>query len=141
MGTGNAGSYNYADTVAFPFGFGLSYTQFSYSDFTLTENEDGTLTVTATVTNTGDVAGKDAVGLYYQSPYTQYDRENGVEKASINLADFSKTKELAPGESQQITFTFDAVDTMKSYDANQARSYIMDQGTTILRWHPMPMKR
>ena len=128
MGTGNTGDYDYANTVAFPFGFGLSYTQFSYSDFTLTENEDGTLTVTATVTNTGNVAGKDAVGLYYQSPYTQYDKENGVEKASINLADFSKTKELAPGESQQITFTFDAVDTMKSYDANQARSYIMDQG-------------
>lgn len=128
MGTGNAGSYDYAATVAFPFGYGLSYTNFTYGDFSLTENKDGTLTAKATVTNTGNVPGKDAVGLYYQAPYTQYDMENGVEKASINLADFAKTKELAPGQSETVTFTFDANDTMKSYDAGKARGYILDPG-------------
>lgn len=129
MGTGNAGDYSYASTVAFPFGYGLSYTSFAYSEFSLKENKDGTLTAKVKVTNIGDTAGKDAVGLYYQAPYTEYDIENRVEKASVNLADFAKTKMLDPGQSEVITFTFDANDTMKSYDANKTRGYIMDPGT------------
>ncbi len=128
MGTGNAGDYDYSSVVAYPFGYGLSYTTFSYSDFTLTEQE-GMLTAQIKVTNAGTVSGKDAVGLYYQAPYTEYDREKGVEKASVNLADFAKTKELAPGESELISFTFDAKDTMKSYDAGGVRGYIMEPGT------------
>lgn len=129
MGTGNAGDYDYASTVAFPFGYGLSYTDFAYGDFSLKGDKEGALTAEVKVTNIGDVPGKDAVGLYYQAPYTAYDMENGVEKASVNLADFAKTKTLAPGQSEVVTFTFDAGGTMKSYDANKARGYIMDPGT------------
>ena len=114
--------------MAYPFGYGLSYTTFSYSDFTLTE-QGGLLTAQIKVTNEGTVSGKDAVGLYYQAPYTEYDREKGVEKASVNLADFAKTKELAPGESELLSFTFNAKDTMKSYDAGGVRGYIMEPGT------------
>ncbi len=129
MGTGNAGEYDYGSVVAYPFGYGLSYTEFAYSDFTLTDGGDGNLTASVTVTNTGSVPGKDAVGLYYQAPYTAYDIENGVEKASVNLADFSKTGELAPGESETVSFTFHAEDTMKSYDAKGTKGYIMDDGS------------
>ncbi len=128
MGTGNAGEYDYSSVVAYPFGYGLSYTSFSYSDFSLTE-QDGLLTAQVRITNTGEVPGKDAVGLYYQAPYTNYDREQGVEKASVNLADFAKTKELEPGESELISFVLDPAETMKSYDASGAGGYIMDPGT------------
>ena len=136
MGTGNAGNYDYASTVAAPFGYGLSYTDFEYSEFSLKEKKDGTLTVEVKVTNVGNVPGKDAVGLYYQAPYTAYDIENGVEKASINLADFAKTKTLEPGKSEVVTFEIDANETMKSYDANKARGYIMDPGTYYITAAP-----
>lgn len=136
MGTGNAGDYSYADTVAFPFGYGLSYTEFEYHDFVLSEKEDGTLTASVTVTNVGGVPGKDAVGLYYQAPYTGYDVENRVEKASVNLANYAKTQMLDPGQSETVTFTFDPNDTMKSYDANGAKAYIMDPGAYYITAAP-----
>lgn len=128
MGTPNVGDYEYDDVVYRPFGFGLSYTDFEWSDYTLTENEDGTVTVTVTVTNTGSVAGKDVVQVYFQAPYTDYDKENLVEKASVNLADFAKTQILEPGSSETVEITYDAQEVMKSYDANNARTYIMDEG-------------
>ena len=54
------------------------------------------------VTNTGDVAGKDVVQLYVQTPYI----EGGLEKASIQLLDFGKTEVLEPGESQTLEIEF-----------------------------------
>lgn len=128
MGTENVGTYDYDTTVYRPFGFGLSYTDFAWSDYQLTENEDGTITARVTVTNTGDVAGKDVVQLYYQPPYTEYDKENGVEKASVNLVDFAKTGLLEAGASETVEMTFDADESMKSYDGNIAKTYIMDEG-------------
>ncbi len=127
MGTGNAGNYDYAETVAYPFGYGLSYTDFSYENFSMTE-EGGNITVNITVRNSGPAAGKDAVQVYFQSPYTDYDRENGVEKASVGLAAFAKTGLIEPGAAQDISLTFNAAEVMKSYDASTAKSYIMDAG-------------
>lgn len=126
-GRANVGDYSYAETVAYPFGYGLSYTEFSYSGFTATQNGDQ-IDVSVTVTNDGSIAGKDAVGIYFQSPYTQYDIENNVEKAAVSLVAFAKTDEIAPGASQTVSLSF-AVDDMKSYDYTNAKSYIMDNGT------------
>lgn len=127
MGTENTGDYNYGDVVRFPFGYGLSYTDFTWSDYALQANEDGTLTATVTVTNSGDAAGKDAVEVYFQSPYTQYDKENGIEKAAVALGGFEKTDMLEPGESQEISITFDADEVMKSYSTADG-AYIMEAG-------------
>ena len=52
MSTANAGDYDWATTVAFPFGYGDSYTTFDYSNFKVTEGADD-FTVTLTVTNSG----------------------------------------------------------------------------------------
>lgn len=128
MGTANAGAYDYDSVVYRPFGYGLSYTDYDWSDYSLTDNGDGTLTAAVTVTNTGSAAGKDVVELYYQAPYTEYDQENLVEKASVNLAGFAKTGTLEPGASETVSITFDAAETMKSYDANGERTYILDEG-------------
>jgi len=104
MGTGNAGQYAYGDDVAFPFGFGLSYSTFAYSDMDVNYDAASDIfTVSVKVTNTGDVAGKETVQLYSQSPYTQYDIENGVEKASVALCGFGKTGILEPGVSETVT--------------------------------------
>ena len=128
MGTGNAGEYAYGDDVAFPFGYGLSYTTFEYSDVALSyDAATTTYTMKVTVTNTGDVAGKETVQVDVNSPYTQYDIENGVEKASVNLVGFDKTDILAPGASETLTIEIDG-DYVASYDAYGAGTYILDAG-------------
>ncbi len=128
MGTGNAGEYAYGDDVAFPFGYGLSYTTFEYSDVSLAyDAATTTYTMKVTVTNTGDVAGKETVQAYVSSPYTQYDIDNNVEKASVNLVGFEKTDILAPGASETLTIEIDG-DYVASYDAYGAGTYILDAG-------------
>lgn len=126
MKTPNVGTYDYGDTVAYPFGYGLSYTEFEYTDFSVSVS-DGTVTVNVTVKNGGSVAGKDAVGVYYQAPFTQYDKDNGIEKAAVNLVRFGKTELLEPGASEQMELKFDIAD-MKSYDAETEQAYILDEG-------------
>lgn len=126
LGQGNAGDYNYAEQVAYPFGYGLSYTSFAYDGFKVTEQDDH-FTVTLNVTNTGDVAGKDVVQIYMQSPYTDYDRENGVEKAAVQLVGFEKTAMLAPGQSETVTIEVEK-SLMKAYDSHNAKTYIVDAG-------------
>ena len=127
MGTGNAGDYNWSTTVAFPFGYGDSYTTFEYSDFNVTESADA-FDVTLKVTNTGSTySGKETVQLYFQSPYTDYDKANGIEKASAELCGFAKTDILAPGASETVNITVDKSE-LRTYDANNAKTYIVDAG-------------
>lgn len=131
LGQGNASTadseYDYTKQVQYPFGYGISYTQFDYSDFSLTENGDN-FTAQVTVTNSGDVAGKDVVEVYFQSPYTDYDRENLVEKSAVELCGFEKTGELAPGESETVSIDIPK-ETLRAYDYTNAKTYIVDDGT------------
>lgn len=132
MGTGNAGDYVYGDDVALPFGHGLSYTEFGYSDMSVKYNAStDQFEVTVTVTNNGNVAGKETVQVYAQSPYTQYDIDNGVEKASVQLCGFDKTDILDPGTSETVTVYVDKRD-LASYDTYGAGTYIMDAGDYYL---------
>lgn len=128
MGTGNAGDYAYGDKVAFPFGYGLSYTQFDYSNMSVNYNDEtDQFEVSVNVTNIGNMPGKETVQVYSQSPYTEYDKENKVEKASVSLCGFAKTKVLEPGHSEIVTVYVDKRD-LASYDAYGAKTYILDAG-------------
>ena len=128
LGQGNAGNFAYNDVVAFPFGYGLSYTTFEYSDMTMAYDVAAqTYTFTVKVTNTGTKPGKEAVQIYVNSPYTQYDIDNKVEKASVSLVGFEKTDILQPGASETLTIVVDG-DYVASYDAYGAGTYIMDAG-------------
>lgn len=128
MGQYNAknGGFDYDNLVAFPFGYGLSYTEFEYSNMNLSV-EDNTVHVTLDVTNAGSVAGKDVVQIYYQAPYTDYDKEHLVEKSAVNLVDFAKTPVIGAGETVKVEVDFPVTD-MKSYDAHGEGTYIMDEG-------------
>lgn len=126
MGTGNAGNFDYASEVIYPFGHGLSYTTFEWNNFQTSWSGD-ICTVSVNVTNTGNMAGKDVVEIYAQSPYTDYDKQYGVEKASVMLVGYDKTGELAPGASETVTVTFDK-EQLKAYDANGAKTYILGAG-------------
>lgn len=126
LGQGNAGSYDYASTVLYPFGYGLNYTTFDWTNFKASWSGD-TCTVTVDVKNTGAKAGKDVVQVYIQSPYTDYDRQNLVEKSAVQLVGFGKTGLLAPGASETVTVTFDR-EQLKAYDYMNAKTYILDAG-------------
>ncbi len=127
LNQGNAGDFDYDSEVVYPFGYGLSYTDFEWSDYK-TSWKDDTCTVTVKVTNTGKVAGKEVVEVYAQSPYTEYDIENGVEKPSVQLVGYEKTGLLKAGESETVTVTFNQ-EQLKAYDAKGAKTYILDAGT------------
>ena len=116
------GLIDYDNTVVYPFGYGLSYTGFTQKMGALTE-ADGKITFDVTVTNTGEVAGKDVVQVYYNPPYTN----GGMEKASANLAAFKKTGLIKPGESETITISFGTED-MASYDSTGTGGYVLDAG-------------
>ena len=123
---GNTDEFAYKDIVARSFGEGLSYTGFEYSGFSVTEN-GGVFTVNVNVKNVGDLAGKEVVQVYAQTPYSQYAKDNGIEKASVQLVGFEKTGLLQPGESQSVTVTFDKRQ-LAAFDANNAKTYVLDDG-------------
>lgn len=130
MGTPNAGSFNYNSIVGYPFGFGLSYTSFSFSDMQVEKTGEGRQTsydVSVKVTNTGAVAGKKTVQVYAQKPYTEYDKQNGIEKAAVELAGYGKTAILQPGESEVVKVNVPEY-FLTSYDATGTGVYILDEG-------------
>lgn len=132
MGTGKAGNYAYGDDVAFPFGHGLSYSTFEYSGMAVQYNaETDQLEVKITVKNTGSLAGKETVQIYAQSPYTDYDKENKVEKAAVQLIGFGKTKVLEPGASETLTILVEKRD-LAAFDTYGAGTYILDAGDYYL---------
>ena len=120
------GAIDYDKTVQYPFGYGLSYTEFEQKMGEL-EEKDGQISVDVVVTNTGDVAGKDVVEVYYNPPYTN----GGIEKASANLIEFAKTDLLQPGESQTVTVTF-SIEDMASYDENNVKAYVLEKGDYVI---------
>ena len=134
VGSSTGSAWNYDDEVTYPFGYGLSYTTFTQTlDDLNVDLENETVTAKVTVTNTGSVAGKDVVQLYVSLPYTDYDKEHGVEKTAVQLLDYGKTAELAPGASETVTITAD-MQNMASWDSTADNAagtkgcYILDAG-------------
>ena len=133
LNQGNSGEYDYSKDVAYPFGYGLSYTSFEYSDMSYKYIKDNDkFEIKVTVKNTGTkYSGKETVQIYGQSPYTEYDKLNGVEKASVQLVGFAKTKILNPGESQTLTIYVDKRE-LASFDTYGYGTYILEAGDYYL---------
>ncbi len=121
--TGVCDEAAYAKAVQYPFGYGLSYTTFEQS-ITDYKTSDSAIEMTVEVKNTGAVAGKDVVQVYYTAPYTI----GGIEKSHVVLAGFAKTGLLQPGASEKVTITF-APEDMASYDETGAKAYVLEAGT------------
>ena len=112
------------ECVVYPFGYGLSYTTFVLSNIVATLVGENII-ISVTITNTGNVAGKEVVQVYYGAPSGKLD------KAAKELCGFAKTKKLAPGESQTLQITY-AVNDMASYDDLGVISkscYVLEKGT------------
>lgn len=127
LAQGNAGDYDYAETVAYPFGYGLSYTAFEYSNYEVSLGEDA-FTVTLDVKNSGDADGKAVVEIYLQKPY---DSASGVEVASVELAGYAKTDVIASGETQEDVTVTIPLEYLRSYDENSNEGnggYVVAEG-------------
>lgn len=134
MGTPKAGRFDWGKTVSFPFGFGLSYSNFEMSDMKVEKSGEGmetAYTVTVNVKNTGSAAGKKTVQIYAQKPYTEYDRQNGIEKASVELVGYGKTQILQPGDVETVTVTIPEY-YLTSFDTYGTGVYILEDGTYFL---------
>ncbi len=127
----NDDPYNgYDNVVAFPFGYGLSYTKFDWElvSHTGSISENSDIEVQVRVTNTGTVSGRDVVEIYVDAEY----HPGEIEKASVRLVGFQKTKNLIPGDSELVKITLHARDFMSfdCYDANNDghAGYEFDRG-------------
>ncbi len=124
------GTWEYANEVVYPFGYGDSYTTFSQTlNSVKVLGNKKTATVSVTVKNTGSkYSGKSVIQVYAQSPYTNYDITNKIEKSAIQLMDFEKTRLLEPGASQTIAMEIDLAN-LASYDSKNAKTYTLVPGT------------
>jgi beta-glucosidase len=129
----------YDENVIYPLGYGLSYTTFTQEIGNTSFIEDGTIladdeiNIDVKVTNTGNIAGKEVVQVYYTAPY--YD--GGIEKAHVVLVGFGKTGTLQPGQSETLSIKFTVRD-MASYDYNDAnnndfKGYEVEEGKYIIK--------
>ena len=132
LGAAGVGDYSYAKDVAYPFGYGLSYTDFEYSGYQVVPSQDGkSYSVSVTVQNSGSMPGKEAVLVWLQKPYTDYDREKGIEKAAVELVGFTKTGLIAPGGSETVTVGVSR-DSFKSDETDGHQTYIVEAGEYLL---------
>lgn len=109
--------------VNYPFGFGLSYTSFSWTASNCAV-ADGMVFCNVTVENTGSVAGKEVIQLYFSAP------QGKLGKPALELGAYAKTKLLVPGEQTILTLTM-PVGNMASYDdlgKVQKSAWVLEQG-------------
>jgi beta-glucosidase len=127
LGNAKVGTYDYASSVAYPFGYGLSYSNFSYSNFKFAGEDETNYNFTVDVKNNSSVGGKNTVEVFLQSPYSTYDKENGIEKSAVELAGFAKVEVEGNGEAKDVSISV-SKDSLKAYDSKKAKTYIKDEG-------------
>ena len=112
------------DKVLYPFGYGLSYTTFEMKAEVL-KNTGDEITVSATVANTGELKGKEVVQVYVKVP------QGKLGNPARKLIGFAKTKELAPGEQEEVCIVIPKYD-MASYDDSGVTGhkycYVLEEG-------------
>lgn len=107
----------------YPFGYGLSYTSFSMEPGTPTL-AGSRATIPVTVRNTGKYPGKEVVQLYMSPPGGK------LKKEVQTLAAFVKTPKIQPGQSTEVTLSFDLADCA-SFDTEASR-WILERGQYII---------
>lgn len=121
--------YRYFETfcpekVLYPFGYGLSYTTFETRVKGAVSDAEK-ITITAEVKNTGGCKGKEVVQVYVHAP------QGTLGKPARELKAFTKTKELVPGETEELTLVV-PVKSLASYDdsgvTGQKSCYVLEPG-------------
>lgn len=119
--------YRYFDTFEVPvrygFGYGMSYTDFQLetTGIAVTGGQKPEVAVSVKVTNVGkEYGGREVAQVYVSAP------DGRLEKEYRRLCGFAKTKELAPGESEELKICF-PVYLMASYEEETAE-WILEKG-------------
>ena len=131
-GAADGSTWSYGSEVAFPFGYTMSYTDFETANFRCSQDGDDYV-LSVDVKNTGDVPGKKSVQFYLQKPFTEYDKTNGIEKASVELVGFDKTGKLDVGASETVTVRVPK-ESFRTYDAQGKGTYILEKGNYYLSY-------
>ncbi|MDO4977487.1 MAG: glycoside hydrolase family 3 C-terminal domain-containing protein [Eubacteriales bacterium] len=118
--------YRYFDSFdvnyAYSFGHGLSYTKFEFDVRNAALKADGnTLTMSLKVSNIGNYAGKEVAQIYVACP------QGKLAKEYRRLVAFKKTALIEPGQSEELTITWDAKN-MASFSEEDG-AWIMEAGT------------
>lgn len=120
--------YRYFDTagkkVLFPFGYGLGFTTFEINIQNMQCN-GSRVEITVSIENTGKREGKEVVELYVSVPEGKLDQPYQV------LAAFDKTKELKPGETEELKLCCELSDLASTDSENHVR--ILEKGTYLFR--------
>lgn len=116
------------DKVRYPFGFGLSYTTFEMKTGSF-RREEKKVVLSVSVKNTGTFPGKEVVQVYASAPQGKLGKPVKV------LVAFAKTKELKPGEEQELMLEVPFY-YLASYDetglSGIESAYVMESGEYTL---------
>lgn len=127
-GATQADAWKYNEEVIYDFGHGLSYLDYTQTlkSVNVECTEEGNITAVVEIKNNSDQDGRFLAQLYVQQPYTDYDRENNVEKSAVMFLNSAKT-EVAAGATEEVTITV-PTKYLASYDYTNAKTYILDAG-------------
>lgn len=127
-GATQGSTWNYSDEVIYSFGHTLSYLDYTQTlkSVTVDKTPEGNVTAVIEVKNNSDKDGKFLTQLYVQQPYTEYDRQNNVEKSAVMFLNSAKV-DVAAGATKEVTITI-PTKYLASYDYTTAKTYILDEG-------------
>lgn len=128
QGSTHTGGWDYNKEVVYTFGHGLSYLEYTQTlkSINVDKTPEGLITAVVTVTNKSDKDGKFLAQLYVQQPYTEYDKQNNVEKSAVTFLNSAKV-DVKAGQSVDVTITI-PTKYLASYDYTNAKTYILDEG-------------
>ena len=127
-GATQGASWDYSKEVLYTFGHGLSYLDYTQTlkSVDVDKTPDGNITAVVEIKNNSNQDGYFLAQLYVQQPYTQYDKDNLVEKSAVSFLSSGKTQVKAGGTAE-VTITV-PTKYLASYDYKNAKTYILDEG-------------
>ena len=127
-GATQSDTWDYNKEVVYPFGHSLSYLDYEQNvkSVEVDKTSEGNVTAVIEVKNNSDQDGYFLTQLYVSQPYTDYDKENGVEKSAIMFLNSAKVN-VAAGATEEVTITIPSK-YLASYDYKNAKTYILDDG-------------
>ena len=135
-GATQGSAWDYSAEVLYPFGHGLSYLDYTQTlkSVDVDKTPEGNVTAVVEIKNNSPQDGYFLAQLYVQQPYTDYDRQNQVEKSAVMFLNSAKTQVKAGGTAQ-VTITV-PTKYLASYDYTNAKTYILDAGDYLFTAAP-----
>ncbi|MCM1441830.1 MAG: fibronectin type III-like domain-contianing protein, partial [Roseburia sp.] len=135
-GATQSGSWDYNKEVLYSFGHGLSYLDYTQTlkSVNVDKTPEGNITAVVEIRNNSSQDGYFLAQLYVQQPYTDYDRQNLVEKSAVMFLNSAKTN-VPAGGTAEVTITV-PTKYLASYDYKNAKTYILDAGDYLFTAAP-----